>query len=500
MHRHLRAQKLRNRHPESFFWETEAGSAWLRLLVFAVLYLFGLECGVGARKLSRFFKLIRIHHHVGVSEAALRTQMQQMELLLPQFQEACEQQVNKQKRKAVVAMDETFFGDFLILVLMDLSSGYLLLEDISDDRRFETGYAKTSPRLEALGIEVTHALSDRAKALIKLAVTGFECSSGADLFHAQQDLSRWLGSKLARHASTAEKQLIVAQAAEEKAPETATEAELQDLKEQSLNARKDYDQAKQVQTTYHENLQGISDAIHPFSLIDHSPNDAEKVEEGLENRAKAFEHLAGEQGISDNKDVMKKFRNPIKPLAVSVSFWWLWVSETLQGFAVDKDLEDWLTTTLLPVVYWHQHLHLTQNSQSRENYRKAWTQASHTLETHPFSATLPDSEIQRWLTWAEWMVRQFHRSSSAVDGRNGCLAQLYHNGRGLTPQRLRALTVIHNYGLEHEDGTTAARRLFGTEFPELFSWLLEQMGDLPLARKNRQRIIPNPLKLLNVPA
>jgi hypothetical protein len=149
----------------------------------------------------------------------------------------------------------------------------------------------------------------------------------------------------------------------------------------------DYDQARQVQTTYHENLQGISDAIHPFSLIDPSSNDAEKVEEGLETRAKALEHLAGEQGISDNKDVMKKFRNPIKPLAVSVSFWWLWVSETLQGFAVDKDLEDWLTTTLLPVVYWHQHLHKTQNSQSRENYRKAWTQASHTLEAHPFSTT-----------------------------------------------------------------------------------------------------------------
>lgn len=286
MHRHLRAQKLRNRHPESFFWETEAGSAWLRLLVFAVLYLFGLECGVGARKLSRFFKLIRIHHHVGVSEAALRTRMQQMELLLPQFQEACEQQVNKQKRKAVVAMDETFFGDFLILVLMDLSSGYLLLEDISDDRRFETWYAKTSPRLEALGIEVTHALSDRAKALIKLAVAGFECSSGADLFHAQQDLSRWLGSKLARHASTAEKQLIVAQAAEEKAPETTTEAELQDLKEQSINARKDYDQARQVQTTYHEKLQGISDAIHPFSSSTVALTMRKKLQRGLKQGQK----------------------------------------------------------------------------------------------------------------------------------------------------------------------------------------------------------------------
>ena len=503
VHRHLRAQKQRNQHPESFFWETEAGSAWLRLLVFAVLYLFGLECGVGARKLSRFFKLIRIHHHVGVSETALRTQMQQMELLLPQFQAACEQQVNQQKRKVVVAMDETFFGDFLILVLMDLSSGYLLLEDISDDRRFESWHAKTSPRLEALGIEVSHAISDRAKALIKLAVTGFECDSGADLFHAQQDLSRWLGIKLTRHTATVEKQLNVAQAAEENALETKTTTtmtERQALKEQSITARKNYDQARQVQTEYHENLQGISDDLHPFSLFDNSPNDAEKVTAGLEARAKAIEQLADQQGISDHKDVMKKFRNQLQPLAVSVNFWWHWVNETLQGLAVDKGMEDWLTTTLLPVVYWHRHLHHTQNRQSREKYRKAWTHASHTLEAHPFSATLSDSEIQRWLSWAEWMVRQFHRSSSAVEGRNGSLSQLYHNGRGLTPQRLSALTVIHNYGLQHEDGTTAARRLFGTEHPELFSWVLEQMGELPLARRSRKPAIPNPLKLLNVPA
>ena len=424
VHRHLRAQKQRNQHPESFFWETEAGSAWLRLLVFAVLYLF------------------------------------------------------------------------------DLSSGYLLLEDISDDRRFESWHAKTSPRLEALGIEVSHAISDRAKALIKLAVMGFECDSGADLFHAQQDLSRWLGIKLARHTATIEKQVNVAQAAEENALETKTTTmtERQALKEQSITARKNYDQARQVQTEYHENLQGISDDLHPFSLFDNSPNDAEKVTAGLEARAKAIEQLADQQGISDHKDVMKKFRNQLQPLAVSVNFWWHWVNETLQGLAVDKGMEDWLTTTLLPVVYWHRHLHHTQNRQSREKYRKAWTHASHTLEAHPFSATLSDSEIQRWLSWAEWMVRQFHRSSSAVEGRNGSLSQLYHNGRGLTPQRLSALTVIHNYGLQHEDGTTAARRLFGTEHPELFSWVLEQMGELPLARRSRKRAIPNPLKLLNVPA
>jgi hypothetical protein len=73
------------------------------------------------------------------------------------------------------------------------------------------------------------------------------------------------------------------------------------------------------------------------------------------------------------------------------------------------------------------------------------------------------------LAWAEWMTKKFHRSSSAVEGRNGFLSQMYHNGRGLTAKRLRALTVIHNYGIKRLDGTTAAMRLFDREFPDLFS-------------------------------
>ena len=66
--------------------------------------------------------------------------------------------------------------------------------------------------------------------------------------------------------------------------------------------------------------------------------------------------------------------------------------------------------------------------------------------------------------------------------------------------KLECLNGVHNIGFKQEDGTTSARRLVGTEHPELSSWLLEQMGALPLARKSRKRVIPNPLKLLNVQA
>lgn len=105
-----------------------------------------------------------------------------------------------------------------------------------------------------------------------------------------------------------------------------------------------------------------------------------------------------------------------------------------------------------------------------------------------------------WQNWAEEMVGKFHRASSAVEGRNGFLSQIYHNHRGLRSKRLKSLTVLHNYFITRLDGSTAAQRLFGEKPPDLFEWLLHQMGALPLPRKSRRRVKSNSLNLLSVPA
>lgn len=495
VHRHRKAQAKRHQYPESALWETEAGEAWLKLLMVAVLYSFGMESHVGADKLSRFFKLIRIDTHVGISPSALRQQLSRMESLLPLFQKRCESDVSGPTRSAVVAMDETFFGDFLILVLMDLSSGYLILEDISHDRRFDTWFEKAIPRLKELGIDVNHAVSDRAKALIKLAISGFDCQSGADLFHAQQDVSKWLGATLGRRYEHAKTQLETAEALLQKKPDDnlAEWAQVDD-------AERAFKQIQNTDTDYHENLAGIADDVHPFSLFSLQPNRTEQVTSSLEKRAQAFEKIAQSETIADSKQTLNKFRNQVNALAVNVEVWWLWVVEILAGLSVDEATHNWLTQTLLPTVYWHQQLHKTKNPRQREKYHQAWQQAAQQLQADVFTATLPDSELQRWLEWGEWMSRNFHRSSSAVEGRNGYLSQMVHNGRGLTEKRLRALTVIHNYGLQRADGTTAAMRLFGQTFPDLFSWLVAEMGALPLPRKGRERATRNPLFLKTVPA
>ncbi len=337
-------------------------------MVFAALYQFGLKSGVGADRLSQFFIMIRIDTHVGVSTSSLRTQFIEMERLLPLFQAECEEQMRGQSHEIVGSMDETFFGEFIILVLMDLRSGYLLLEDITEDRCFDTWHKKASPRLEQLGIQVTHVISDRARALIKMAVTGFKCESGADVFHAQQDASRWLGARIGKRVTTAEKQLDNAQTAEDKATKRKLSGfNIFEQKIIRINAQKTLDNAKQSQTDYHDNLQGVSNDVHPFSITDNQINDAKKIEERLEDRAQSFEKIAKEQEINDNKNVMKKFRNQFKPLAVSITFWWLWVEKTLECLVVNEKLKVWLTTMLLPVVYWHHKMQQTKNPVVKNN-------------------------------------------------------------------------------------------------------------------------------------
>jgi len=212
-------------------------------------------------------------------------------------------------------------------------------------------------------------VTDRAKSLIKLVITGFECESGADLFHAQQDVMRWLGASLGRRLSSAEKQQAVA------------DSEDLALAEQSVAS------IKESKLQYHENLQGLSEDLHPFSLLNNQPQTEERLIDKLEKRVCYFEEIAQKQAIPDKNKAAKKLYNQIKPLA-------------------------------------------TQNMLFREKYQRPRESSSEILRAHPLTHALSDSKLQHWLAWSEWMVQHFHRSSSAVEERNGCLSEMYHQGRG----------------------------------------------------------------------
>jgi len=147
---------------------------------------------------------------------------------------------------------------------------------------------------------------------------------------------------------------------------------------------------------------------------------------------------------------------------------------------------------------YHQ-LQKTQNPELKVLYEAAYQEALVAYAAHPVTQTMSKQDLDRWSSWAEGASNNFHRASSAVEGRNGALAQSYHNGRGLTNRRLSALTVIHNYDTRRSDGSTPAERLYGEQFPDLFDWLLSHMGALPLPRTSRQRTRHDPLAVAAVP-
>ena len=148
----------------------------------------------------------------------------------------------------------------------------------------------------------------------------------------------------------------------------------------------------------------------------------------------ALEEIAKEQGNNHNTKILKKLHNQFEPLSVSVSFWWAMVLETLQHLTTRKEdlkLKYWLLSILLPVVYWHYKYKQTKHRTTKEKYYNAWKLASDAFQSHSFTLQLSEDKIHDWLIWAENLAPQFQRSSSAVEGRNGCLSQMNHNGRGL---------------------------------------------------------------------
>lgn len=501
VHRAYKALKKRNQHPESEFWETEAGQAWLRRLILSTIYEFGIKSHHGAEKLSTFFKQLRIDQHKGVSESTIQRLLKQAEEELVNYQQLHEGQLDPEKLQEIVASgDETFFNDTPILVLMELSSGYIIVEEESQDRSYDSWFSRAENRLKQLGLKVRHFVSDRGKSLVKLALDGFNCCAGADLFHAQRDISKWLGQAFYQRLGKATRCLKTSREKLNKFKEKGADKKIIDAQKQIVKQ----DEAalyeiEQEQQAYKESQQAVSESVHAFDL-EGAKQTSVQVEDKLHEQAQRFDEIAKTSSISDSKGKLTKFKKQIEDVACTVDFWWLWAIESLVGYGLGADQQDWLLYSLLPVIYWYQQEQKTDNSKLKKVYQKAYLHALKAWQRHPLTLATPLSEINQWQTWAEWIVGKFQRTSSAVEGRNGCLSQMYHTGRGLTAKRLRALTVIHNFGIKRRDGTTAAERLFDTQFPDLLEWLIDHMGELPMPRVAKSSSAPNPLNLQSVAA
>lgn len=488
VHRLYHRIASRNQHPESSLWETKQGQEWLRLLILASIFIFALQGGMGCERLSQFFHLLRLQRHIGVSPTALRSLRARMESAIIEYQQHQNKVISKISSEVEVCMaaDETFFNQ-VILVMLDLPSGYIFVEETTKNCQYETWQQRVSQIFQPLGLKVKYLVSDRAKAIIKLALNDLGTNSISDLFHVLYDLNRSIGFELNCLSTRLEKQIERALRDRSK-PSIIKELQ---VKEQIL---------QNSSITYNHCCYSLSTCLHPFDINYHTVQTTEKVSQSLRDIQATLQNIYTTHRLQDPRNGIRKLKNQIQSLSAIVDIWWSWVDQCLDRKNHEVNIRCWVKEYLLPVVYWQQQASRTKNPHLRKDYTAANVQAKQIFEQHPFTQNLSQSDREQWWNWGIWIVSKFQRSSSAVEGRNGYLSQIHHNRRGLSSKRLKVATVIHNFALKRNDGTTAAERLFGQQFPDLFEYLLENIGELPQPRKSKKSSNPKTFTLPTVPS
>ena len=490
VHRLTQAMERRNSHPESWFWETADGRQWLTRLVVATLYTFGLKRGVGLDTMSEFFARVHLETQLGCSPSALRGVMQALEAALLETAATWEQdgQACGEVREIIGAVDETFL-ERMLLVFMDLATGYLVLEEVADDRTYATWKALVEERLKGLGTGVLYMVSDRAKALIQLAETGLECLSMPDFFHVVHEIIKSYSLALSRHRRHAHQALKHAQEALARYQERPDAVHDAPEATRLVAARQaEVSRWEAAHTSYRSLLETLSLTLHPFRIADSAPQTSAQVASHLQATVAAIEALAQDHQLPVRHAAMTKVRKQLPDLAAVVDFWWAGVRRDVAHAALSPLWQQWAEEVLLPRVYWEHHVAHTRCPRRKAKLRQALEAIQGAFDQHALTQCLPPHALQAWHAWATHRVSAFQRASSAVEGRNGCLAQLHHNQRGLPQRRYKVWTVLHNFDCHAADGTTPASRFFRRPFPDLFETVLSHIETLPQPRRRKRQV------------
>jgi Family of unknown function (DUF6399)/IclR helix-turn-helix domain len=486
-HRLQQAMERRNCYPESWFWETAEGRRWLTRLVGATLYTFVLKRGVGMDTISEFFACLHLATQVGSSPGALRGVVQTLEQAIVEMGHAWEQDATAHGEvpEIIGAVDETFL-ERLLLVFLDLPTGYLLLEEAVDDRSYATWKALVDKRLDALGAPVRYLVSDRAKALIQLAEQGLECLSIPDVFHLVHDIVKSYSLAIGRQLRQARQEWQKAQDRLQRHQELESQCQASHEATRQVEATQaDVRCWEAIQSEYRQRLETLSLTLHPFRIDDSTPQTSAQVESQVQAQVEAIEVLAHTQQLPDRQAAMKKVKKQVPDLAALVDFWWAGIRQDLEQASVSPLWRGWAQESLLPKMYWEHQVTRTRCARRKTKMQHALEGVRAEFAQHALTRCLPSQALEHWQAWATRQVHAFQRASSAVEGRNGYLAQMHHNQRGLPKKRYKVWAVLHNFDGRATDGTTPAMRFFRRPFPDLFETVLSHIGDLPRPRQRK---------------
>ncbi len=313
-------------------------------------------------------------------------------------------------------------------------------------------------------------VSDRALALVNLAVKKYEVSSVADCFHFKYIINKLCCLALSAKLNSAKANYEEAQKSKE----------LIDLRtEQYIRIQFHTD-------IYVKTMRTISHVLHPF-YDGYKPNTKNRVEQEINLELSRINQLTIDCEIKDKYKLISKAQNQVSDVVAVIPIWHDLVSDEIEQMNLDDNQKYWFMSYLLPKMYWIQALNKTKYKPIREQLKKE-LQVCEQNKFLIYEQSEDEYEILK--EKAVELCRKFQRASSQVEGRNGFLSLINHNQKSFDNTRLEVMTVIHNFDTRGIDGKTPAERLFGKqiEFQPLFEYILNNFDDLPRPRKRKGRL------------
>jgi hypothetical protein len=494
----LRRDHPADTDPVAAFCLSAAGQAFLKGIVVAALGTFCLQGACGIRLLSTFLQRAQLDRFVAASRGALHPLLRAFESHLAAFEDQQGPALAERmpQRTITAAVDEHFHAGKPCLVAMEPVSNFILVEGYREHRDADTWKTAILDGTRGMKVDVVLLTSDLARALICCAEKGLEVMHSPDLFHGQRDLLKPLLLPLARPIKQAEKDLEKAEKQTAKLDGLAQTpltkeavCALIDSVRSEIVLNTQLAEARQKLDAAVQEVRGLGDDYHPFDRDSGKPVTAEQVGERLNGHldelAKGIEAAnLGERA----RQAITRTRTWVKTLVGCVAWFWTLVNTRVEELDLDEEPERQVREYLLPGHYWEMAAGRARTVEERERLKQLSADHKQAAWAAGGALSALSAEERREVDRvAQESVGLFSRSSSCVEGRNGRLS-LHHHGHGkVSAARLTALRVIHNYMVKRVDGTTAAERFFGQQHPDVFSWVLQRLPDLPRPSAKRPK-------------
>jgi hypothetical protein len=486
------------------FFRGAAGHAFLRRLVLALLVVFHKQNPCGLRQISLFLELVELDHFVGSSYGALYsldTQLQDNLLLFGKEERqalAAALRATGTTKDIILCPDENFHGPHICLVAIEPVSNFIVVEAYADRRDSVTWANAIRAGLDGLPVALVCLTSDQAPGLTCCAEKEFAVQHQPDLLHLQCNLGKPILLPLARPISQAEKELEKIkqreqrlEEADEKKPGSLTIDLCLEIIDAEDQAKADLEQARQRLDGAVEQIREVSKVYHPFDRETGQPVTAEQMQTRLGEPLEQLQEVVEEAGLGERaRQAVPKAREWVVLLVGCLFWYWTLVRAKLEKLDLSEEEEQAVREILMAGYYWEMASDKEKDPEERKRLKemakklkeKAWGKGSALAGWD----TAQKKEVE---AVARACAEMFQRSSSCVEGRNGRLSLFHHGQTRLSEKRLQALTVVHNYVVRREDGTTAAERFFGQKQRDAFAWLLQRLPELPQpAAKRRKQI------------